>query len=560
MAHMNPDTPPEPGPGRMAEAALWAALKQGLDDDFQVYYRFGYDAGGRKADGEADFLVVHRELGLLAVECKGHGVEYASNAWWRVEGGARKPLKESPFEQARRHAHEIARELTGRGKDVFPDLKRLPFAFHYAVAFPRHEWKPGSLPLDARAEILIDSRDLATVGDKVRAALELGRVKAGAVEPLDPRAFKRFRKQVIAPNFGLVETIGARVRSGETAMARLSDEQRAAARGWVENRRLRIEGGAGTGKTLAAVEAACHMAAQGSEALLLCFNRALAEHLVACVGDREPGPGQVEAMSFHGLCARAYEVSGKKMHVPAKDPERAAFWNEEAPYALLGAVAEGHIARRDAVVVDEGQDFAGPWWDVVQALLRDPDKGRVMVFYDPDQDIFGRGSYVPEWPMLRLTRNFRNTRRISDLVCRLGRVEMESAWGCPEGEEPQVEPQGSKADTRKRLESLVARLVGKEGLLPDQIVIITPHSRPNSSLDGLTEIAGVRLADVRSERDGCLLHSTIGAYKGLESDVVILLDLEPEDPRSNQNARYVAASRSRHALYVLCKGELVGSR
>jgi hypothetical protein len=558
MANMIPATPPGPGPGMAAEAALWHALRQGLDDGFFVYARCGYDAGGPGGEGEVDFLVVHRELGMLAIECKGRGVEFQGGRWMREEDGKREPMTRGPFEQARQNAHALAGELERRAAAVIPGLPRLPFAWTHAVAFPRHDWTGGALPPEAREQTLLDSRDLATIGDKIRAALALAREKAGRVEPLEPAAFKKFRKHVIAPRFKVVLTIGSRIRGAEPQQVRLSENQRRAARGWIDNPRFRVTGGAGTGKTLAAVEAARLMAAGGRSVLLLCYNKALAGHLAACLEGGDAGEGSVEATSFHRLCAAAYRAGGRKMDVPPGEAERSRFWLEEAPYVLLEAVADGKIARRGAVVVDEGQDFAASWWEVVEALLEDPEGGRVLVFCDPAQDIFGRGPELPPWPGIALCENFRNARAINEVVCRLGGVRMESTWDAAEGEEPRVFPQGSAADTLRRLEALVGELLGEGRLLPDQVTVLTPHTRQNSTLAGVEALAGIALADDPSDRDGRVLHTTIGAFKGLESDVVILVDIDPSDPLCNLRARYVAASRARHALYVFSKGEWEG--
>lgn len=51
-----------------------------------------------------------------------------------------------------------------------------------------------------------------------------------------------------------------------------------------------------------------------------------------------------------------------------------------------------------------------------------------------------------------------------------------------------------------------------------------------------------------------LLHTTIPTFKGLESDVMILADIDPRDERCSLNARYVAASRARLVLHVWAKG------
>ena len=50
--------------------------------------------------------------------------------------------------------------------------------------------------------------------------------------------------------------------------------------------------------------------------------------------------------------------------------------------------------RFDAIIVDEGQDFADGWWVTLEELLVNPEDGILFVFYDDNQRIFDqRGSY-----------------------------------------------------------------------------------------------------------------------------------------------------------------------
>lgn len=74
MAHMIPGVAPRPGPGRRAERALYEALQSGLDDGWFVYHGLDILERDRAREGEIDFLLLHREHGLLVVECKGDGV------------------------------------------------------------------------------------------------------------------------------------------------------------------------------------------------------------------------------------------------------------------------------------------------------------------------------------------------------------------------------------------------------------------------------------------------------------------------------------------------------
>ena len=64
------------------------------------------------------------------------------------------------------------------------------------------------------------------------------------------------------------------------------------------------------------------------------------------------------------------------------------------------------------------------------------------------------------------------------------------------------------------------------------------------------ELAGIPITEDLKEREGKLFHSSVGGFKGLESDVVILTDVDPADERSSPEAVYVGASRACHRLYV----------
>jgi len=63
------------GPGKAAERALYEALASQLPDDFFGYHGVCYLESEGAAEGEADFLILHREhaCSLLSVECKGKG-------------------------------------------------------------------------------------------------------------------------------------------------------------------------------------------------------------------------------------------------------------------------------------------------------------------------------------------------------------------------------------------------------------------------------------------------------------------------------------------------------
>ena len=339
---------------------------------------------------------------------------------------------------------------------------------------------------------------------------------------------------------------------------RLNRQQVQVIDGLLDNPRLCVEGGAGTGKTVIALEAARLHAEDGLRVLLLCFNKALGHHLSSLAKGFAELPGFVEAMHFHRLCALAsYALKRGDLQVPEGAEAAAAFWNDTAPMILLEAVAEGVIGPWDAIVIDEGQDFAENWWTVVDTLLA-PRDSHLLICQDTSQAIFSRRVVEHGYPTYKLTRNLRNTSAIARVVEQLSDTEMKPHRRSPEGIEPVVTPQPPKRRLRAELDALVTILTTEEGFRPDQIVILTPHSLKNSSLAGLTELGGRPLVDLKARRSSAITHATIGAFKGLESDVLILVDIDPSDPRCDRKARYVAVSRCRHLLYIYTRGDWLG--
>ena len=550
MARMIPNSPPPPGPGRDAERIAWEALERSLDDDFHVYWQVRYLD---PTEGEADFLIVHRTLGLLALECKGYGVKRdADGLWVRLKGGRQERMDEDPFAQAQNTIHELKRTLQTRltravGRADFP------FRFGHAVIFPKATRLELNLPLDVPAEVCFDASDLARLGDRVTATMKSWRDLRGAVRPLSEPDFNRFLRGVLHREINVVPGLGARLYENELTFIRLTEEQVTALEGALDNRRLRVAGGAGTGKTVLALEIARRLASEGQRVLLVCFNKHLGKFLRRTAWEERVGPGRIEACHFHSLAWRAFKELGREFDPPKDREEARKWWEQDAPLVMLEAVEAGKLLPYDAVIVDEGQDFKPAWFELLDDLLTDKESGRFVVFHDASQDIFGRGAEQPF--RYRLRYNLRNTQVITEVVQKLGQVEMKPHPRAPKGDPISVHNTSKPGKVVRELEGLVRRLVEREGVRADRIVILTPHTRKHSSLVDVESLADIALADDPLDREGRLLHATIRSFKGLESDVLVMVDIDPEDENCSRLDRYVAASRARQVLHVFGKGD-----
>jgi len=566
MAIMTPSTPPADERGKKAERAAYEAFRSQLPDDFYVYHSLELLADGGQ-EAEIDFLVLHPALGMLVVECKGGGVERNSAGEWIRKDGARVDrLDKSPWEQAGRQMHTLRSRLEERMRRPSSPLKALvrehggfPLTYGRAVMFPfadiDSEGNHQNLPLDARRETLFVAADLDDLEERIRVCFAFWRGERDKAT-FDDEQFRYFREDILYPPTSLGESLSAHIRSEDRQFERLTDEQLEVVHHIRDQQRMVVEGGAGSGKSLLAVEAARILADGGKRVLLSCFNRKLRGALQRSIDRGGDADGSVTVNHFHGLCHRAFQAVDQPVDVPeSKDPEvRRAFWEDEAPWILLEALEAGQLDTWDAIVVDEGQDFHDEWWEILESALRDESDRQMIVFQDPSQNLFRRDAKgAPIDNMYPLSWNFRNTTEIAKVVSQLySGSRMKSHPRTPSGEPPEVQRYNSREGQRRAIDRLVRQLVNGEGIHPHQLAVLTPRTKKNSVLAGCDTLGEIPVTDELDEnRQGdAILHSSIGSFKGLERDIIIFADVDSDHERCSVNARYVAASRAVNRLFV----------
>ena len=335
----------------------------------------------------------------------------------------------------------------------------------------------------------------------------------------------------------------------------LTEEQATILDSLAAHNRAAIEGAAGTGKTVLAMEKARRLATTGQRVLLLCFNEPLARDL-----SQQADGFEVE--TFHGFGRRLAHRAGLGRFEP-RQPDvknsRITFYVEEAPMMLLEALEQLPDERYDAIVVDEAQDFLPDWWPCLDSALRYGREGTLYAFYDPNQRIYGGGP--PEALEViehKLVHNCRNTRRIASYAAGLVGTESRVKAGAPEGRPVEQITCNSDAEVVQKVVDRLERLVLTEGVASDAIAIVSTRTLKNSPFSGDHRAGRFELVNL-DDRDGrsgasatrrAVVFETLHRFKGLERDVVILLDL-PAGDHVTANHRYVAASRARNLLIVI---------
>ncbi|MBR4663034.1 MAG: hypothetical protein IKO93_04090, partial [Lentisphaeria bacterium] len=201
--------------------------------------------------------------------------------------------------------------------------------------------------------------------------------------------------------------------------------------------------------------------------------------------------------------------------------------------------------------VDEGQDFTPEAWEVISMLVRED--GPFYIFYDPDQNIFTKDLRLPDFglPPVQLTKNCRNTKKIFEALKPYQTTASEIMDSAPEGTDIHV----LHGDCRKLLEQELERLVMAERIPLQDIVILGGHSLEHTAIGTDPEVGRFHIVN-RPAKIGAMeiAYYTYMKYKGCESKVVILLDVDDSDTRwSSKNGIYTAMSRAVHQLIMIRK-------
>ena len=555
-----PDLAPETP---RSERRIYALLRDRLPDAWKVIHgqRFLLPAKqGAPREGELDFLVLDASRGALGLEVKGGRVERRAGGWVSTDGRDKRHAIKDPGKQVSSAVHAIREYL-----EEAPDFggKGFRCRFGWGVALPNVESLPDMGP-DLPRDVVLDSRDLADPRRAVDRMFSFWEDRGGASgygrRALSDEGVEAFVR-VLCERHPPASWLAPQFEEENEELLRLTEQQTSVLDSLAAHRRAAIRGAAGTGKTVLAMEKARRMAGVGKRVLVLCFNTPLAAHLARLA--REAG-GKFTVETFHAFCRRVAQQAKLPFKPPKGGGKERRFWAKDAATRLREGLKLRPDERYDAIVVDEAQDFLPGWWPCLDEALKDGGEGTLYAFYDPNQDIYEGGppkalDILP----YKLVHNCRNTTSIAEYAAALVGDEAVVRPDAPPGETVEEITCDSDAAVVQKVSERIERLVDEEGIRSDQIAIVSTRTLKHSPFAAAHRVGGFHLLNLDDSRSwksrvpslrGSVEHvvfDTLHRFKGLERDVVILLDLSSDDPRITSRHRYAAASRAKHLLVVV---------
>lgn len=358
-------------------------------------------------------------------------------------------------------------------------------------------------------------------------------------------------------DFCYIPTLSSRLDDVETKLVRLTNEQAQIMDALAMNDHLLIEGNAGTGKTLLAVDFSRKQADKGQKVLYLTYNKNLAHNVDKQLG----GQDNLKIINIHALFGELVPVDLSQLQ---ENPQN--YFSEILPenvYDYLGSLSQSDLEelQYDLLVLDEGQDILKPiyLYSLDYLLKGGFEKGHWAVFYDRKQNIYNPEyedgmeflkSYVNT--QFRLFVNCRNTVQIGTYSSKLSGVEL-TDFIRENGEDVQKISYEDEYDFKTQVQAILKNLK-KEKIDMKEVAFLAPKRYQNSMLGK----AGIEVNELGDDFDASIdlpIYGTIQGFKGLDAKIVIITEVDNIRPENFSRFLYIAGTRARTLLYVVASRE-----
>lgn len=524
--------------GSEGETLVYSALEK-LSDDYIVFHSTPWITQSDKKvliEGEADFIVFNKYKGLLFIEVKSGNFRVEHNTWYQTNRRTNEEIKlgRSPFDQAQSSKYYFSKKLKSHHIELkytvaawFTSLDEIPPSFN-------------QLNVDTR-QILI-SKDLKKPLDAIEALFELNKGRNDS--DFSQREVNRIIS-FIAPELNIVINGSLKYRLLEDKFLRMTNEQMRLLQYLEEQREAAIEGVAGTGKTVMAIELARRLVAKEGKVLFLCYNSQLMNYLRTVLDDED-----IDVYNLNALFIRkGPKKPSKSLNLSTNDLITNYLNND-----FFDSLEYRHI------IIDEAQDISNKHVLILKNYCEMTD-GYFYTFYDKKQRVqqWEELDWVHEMDCkLKLFFNCRNTIEIADTSLASFTLEDSKKSVTLKGEsglKPRFYYSFNHQYLINSLLSIIQNYIS-EGFNPEDIVVITLKTLDESILKDYERIGKYKLNRNEKAKSN-ILFTTARKFKGLESKIVIVIDVSEStfSIAEEKQLFYVATSRAISNLDIIFSGD-----
>ncbi|ELS4434026.1 AAA family ATPase [Salmonella enterica] len=504
MAKMIPSFGPQ-ATESYGEVVLYKLIESQLSNDFTVIHSLPWLCSAIKEidphfapTGEIDFLIIHKELGVLALEVK--------SGKYRVDGVTFVHLSTgnitSPIQQTRHNVHGLARWLGGN--------KELRLRIGYGLVFPDSDFTNQifsaalvDISVTPNKSIAIDKGQIPSLGQRVIDIMNYWKDSLNVPVMSDAKTQKLI--SMLCPQYDGTPKWGTRVFFDNKIWLPLTNEQSEVVITACDRTRMLVTGWPGTGKTLIGIAIAREMVSRGMRVLVLTFNSLLAEYLTRQLDSDQ---AKCTVSTWHRLCVIARHQLGITTEQLNDDWFKTGCLDD-----IRMAIARGMIDNYDVLIIDECQALRPEWcrylveWFAGKKIIAFCDETQLFPF-ESGIDLLQLCDLLKiESPFL-LTIALRTPKMITERLLSV-RPTSYQLYSMREKEPETLKEVVFSTDWS--LTELLEKLM-HEGVMKKDIVALYKYNLPLLFETILIEY------DIRTE--------SVSRYRGLESPIIIILDAD----------------------------------
>ncbi|MEC5172130.1 nuclease-related domain-containing DEAD/DEAH box helicase [Chryseobacterium nepalense] len=509
--------------GSEGEKRIFEALQTKLSNDYMVFHSVRWIGSDRnRSQGEADYLIFHPQKGLIIIEVKAGIIEVDSNRTWYQTN--RNTLVKKEIFDPEKQADESKFKFISL-------LKTYQIMVCHAVWFPSIEFGNQPLPPNYHKDMLFDIKTLDNPEININIAFEYWLKQTNRKTNINQFEQKRIIEK-IAPELYLIPSQKIEYDIREQRFNKLTSEQAKVLEFLKFQNTVVINGSAGTGKTVLAIEKARQLAQDGKKVLFLCFNNMLSDYLNSNFGHYG-----FKISTFDKLCVDT---------VGFKDTFQKTRLN-----FLDNILDENIFFEYTDIIIDEGQDFENDWLEYIAEKI---DDGCFYVFYDQQQCLYFEdvNKWIKESPCkITLFINCRNTEAIAKTAYgTLGINKKQPILSGIEGEQPELISFENSNDFAIWMDNVVSKYLMETKADKNSVALITMNTLENSIIAETMKNSKFSFSENKEKGFVCI--STARKFKGLEADLVIITDLDWNrfNDEVYRKLFYTTCSRAKHNLYI----------
>ncbi|MEQ8773748.1 MAG: NERD domain-containing protein [Marinoscillum sp.] len=511
----------------------------------------------KNISGELDFFVIAPGQGFFSIEVKHGGISRKNGEWCFTNREGKTTFKKtSPFAQQSATINSIRKFVLSRiEQDKALHQRFSKILWGSGVAFTSmnefvdfgpegHSWqiltKQGlNLPIGSYIESLSNGAHSESEG-KFWYDANNSRPTKNDCELL---------LKILRGDFEVDYSEINRINDADNEIEEYTKEQFALLEFVRYNKRCLVQGCAGTGKTLMALELLRQKTEEGNHVGLFCFNTQLGAKLFSASQKIEN-----DNIKFCGTL-HSFMVQNTQCKVPSNEDELRSFYAESLPFEfLISSESLSEESKLDFLILDEAQDLITPYYlEVFDLILKGGIRnGDWAMFGDfsnqaiyqnnptESKELLNSSSDFTTFPPLKI--NCRNTKEIACQNTLLTGAQVPEFTSKNYSGKHVICKYPTKSS---RLSILIEILknIEKRKIPWEKVTLLSPKKLENSIASDNQLIRELIKLGLNT--------STIQGFKGLENAIIVLYDFDEITSVKMQRLIYVGISRAKQELYLI---------